>query len=269
MPELPEMENYKVLLNERIAGQEITEVQLNREKSININPAIFIKTVLNQKVLNVNRQGKHLLFQLQNGQTLLLHLMLGGWMFYGTEADKPKRTVQVRLSFGPNHLYFIGLRLGYLHLHSQSDVEKELEHLGPDPLALDFTLKDFLNKISKKHGRLKTTLLNQEFIAGIGNCYSAEICFHARILPTKDIDDINETELGQLFHSMKIVLQDALKHGGYLENPLYDGDHLTGGFYPRRQVYDREGETCKRCGDKITMETISSRKTFYCPNCQK
>src|SRR4051794_4117696 len=111
MPELPEMENYKILLNQKIAGQTITEVQINREKSINLNPDLFIKTVLYQKIITIDRRGKHLLFQLQNGHTLLLHLMLGGWMYYGTEADKPKRTIQVRISFGEHHLYFIGLRL--------------------------------------------------------------------------------------------------------------------------------------------------------------
>src|SRR5689334_18726904 len=108
MPELPEMENYKILLNQKIAGQIITEVQINREKSINLNPDLFIKTCYHQKIISINRRGKHLLFQLQNGQILLLHLMLGGWMFYGTEADKPNRTVQVRLSFGEHHLFFIG-----------------------------------------------------------------------------------------------------------------------------------------------------------------
>ncbi|WP_223590875.1 DNA-formamidopyrimidine glycosylase [Neobacillus bataviensis] len=269
MPELPEMENYVILLNERIAGQIITDVQVNREKSINLNPTLFINTIKQQKVLNISRRGKHLLFQLQNGQILLLHLMLGGWMFYGSEAEKPKRTVQIRLSFGLNHLYFIGLRLGYLHLYSQSEVEKELSHLGPEPLSNDFTVNDFLLRIKKKHGRLKTTILDQEFIAGIGNCYSAEICFHAKILPTKDIDDINEVGRSQLYQSMKFVLQEALKHGGYLENPFYNGDKLTGSFYKIRKVYDRKGEACTRCGAKIIEEMISSRKTFYCPDCQK
>lgn len=269
LPELPEMENYKLLLNQKIAGQMITDVQINREKSINLNPDLFKNTILHQKIVTINRRGKHLLFQLQNGHVLLLHLMLGGWMFYGSETEKPKRTIQVLLSFGENHLYFIGLRLGYLHLYTQKEAEQKLSHLGPEPLNNDFTLNEFIYRLGKKHGRLKTTLLDQEFIAGIGNCYSAEICFHAGILPTKDIDQQEESERGQLYHSMKAVLQEAIKHGGYMENPIFKGDTLTGGFNHLCQVYGRLGETCRRCGALITMQMISSRKTFYCSYCQK
>ncbi|WP_413309763.1 DNA-formamidopyrimidine glycosylase family protein [Bacillus sp. 1P10SD] len=269
MPELPEMETYKILLNQKIAGQVISDIQINREKSINLNSELFKRTVLLQKVTNVYRRGKHLLFHLQNGQVMLLHLMLGGWMFYGLESEKPKRTIQVQISFGEYHLYFIGLRLGYLHLYSQQEAEEKLSNLGPEPLSSDFSLNHFLGIISQKHGRLKTTLLDQEIIAGIGNCYSAEICFHAGILPTKDIDQIVESKRSQLYHSMRTVLQDGIKHGGYMENPLFKGDTLTGGFNERCNVYDREGKNCNRCGAIIINEMVSSRKTFYCPNCQK
>jgi formamidopyrimidine-DNA glycosylase len=269
MPELPEMENYKWLLNQKIAGRPVTDIQINREKSINVNPELFRKTVLHQPIIKIDRRGKHLLFQLSNGHVLLLHLMLGGWMFYGSEADKPKRTVQVQLSFGNEHLYFIGLRLGYLHLHRAEEAIEKLEHLGPEPLNATFSAEEFLKVIAAKHGRLKTTLIDQEFIAGIGNCYSAEICFHAGILPTKDIDDINESGRLQLYQSMKQVLQEAIKQGGYMDNPLFIGDSKTGGFYGVRKVYDREGDSCPRCGSTILMETISSRKTYFCPNCQR
>lgn len=269
MPELPEMENYRILLNKKIAAQIITEIQINREKSINVKPEQFINTVLHQKILKVDRRGKHLFFHLQNGNVLLLHLMLGGWMFYGTEEDKPKRTIQIRLSFEQNHLYFIGLRLGYLHLYSRKEVQQQLSDLGPEPLTNDFSLNEFLTIMSGKHGRLKPKLLDQEFIAGIGNCYSDEICYHAKILPTKDMDDIYETERIQLYHSIKYVLSDALNHGGYMGNPFYKGDKLTGGYNNLCLVYDREGEKCRRCGVLFIKEMISSRKTFYCPNCQK
>jgi formamidopyrimidine-DNA glycosylase len=269
MPELPEMENYRRLLNQKVAGQTITQVQINREKSVNVNPTLFINSVTNQKLMTVNRRGKHLLFQLENGQVLLLHLMLGGWMYFGTEDDKPDRTIQVRLSFGNHHLYFIGLRLGYLHLYSEQDVQKELSSLGPEPLEPPFTLQAFLKLLDDRRGKIKTKLLDQEFIAGIGNCYSDEICYHAGIKTKRSIEDISESERNQLYLSMKHVLLDALKHGGYMENPFFQGDHQTGGYNNLCFVYDREGESCKRCGGTIIKEMISSRKTFFCANCQK
>ncbi len=269
MPELPEMEHYRNLLNQKIAGQIITEVQVNREKSVNVNPELFIHTVVNQRILTVNRRGKHLLFHLENGQVMLLHLMLGGWMHFGTEEDKPKRTIQVRLSFGNHHLYFIGLRLGYLHLYSEHDVHKELSSLGPEPLQAEFTVQEFLKLLGNRRGKIKTKLLDQEFIAGIGNCYSDEICYHAGIKTKRPIEDIVEAERKQLYHSMRHVLLDALKFGGYMESPFYQGDNLTGGYNHRCLVYDREGKTCNRCRGTITKEMIASRKTFFCPNCQK
>ncbi|WP_251554630.1 bifunctional DNA-formamidopyrimidine glycosylase/DNA-(apurinic or apyrimidinic site) lyase [Neobacillus muris] len=269
MPELPEMENYKIHLNNKITGQTITAVDVNRIKSINVNPNLFKKTVSNQKVLNVSRRGKHLLFHLQNGQVLLLHLMLGGWMYFGQETDKPKRTIQVRLSFGHEHLYFIGLRLGYLHLHTPQDAEKKLSHLGPEPLDPSFSENEFMDRLKTKHGRLKTALIDQDFIAGIGNCYSAEICFHAKILPIKDIDELNNAAKSQLYQSMKTVLSEGIRLGGYMENPFFKEDKKTGGFHKHCQVYDREGQTCQRCGAVIVKEMISSRKTYYCLNCQK
>ncbi|PAE36336.1 bifunctional DNA-formamidopyrimidine glycosylase/DNA-(apurinic or apyrimidinic site) lyase [Bacillus sp. 7884-1] len=269
MPELPEMENYRRLLIQKIAGQTISHVQINREKSVNVNPTLFINSVTNQKVMTVNRRGKHLLFHLENGQVLLLHLMLGGWMYFGTEDDKPERTIQVRLSFGKHHLYFIGLRLGYLHLYSEQDVQKELSSLGPEPLEPQFTLQDFLKLLDDRRGKIKTKLLDQELIAGIGNCYSDEICYHAGIKTKRSIEDIGEPERNLLYQSMKHVLLDALNHGGYMENPFFQGDNLTGGYNNLCLVYDREGEKCNRCGGTIIKEMISSRKTYFCPNCQK
>jgi formamidopyrimidine-DNA glycosylase len=270
MPELPEMENYKIMLNQRITGRVISGVEINREKSINVSTHDFINFVQGQKIVSVQRRAKHLLFILDNGQVLLLHLMLGGWMYFGSVEDKPKRTIQVQFTFSHDNLYFIGLRLGYLHLYpSVIEVEKELTDLGPEPLDPLFTLSEFQKLIKGKRGRLKTKLVDQHFISGIGNCYSDEICFHAGILPKREIQDLKDEEKNQLYTSIQFVLRDATKHGGYMENPLYRGDTLTGGFNDLCKVYDCEGKACQRCGSNIVKEILSSRKTFFCPNCQR
>ncbi|MFD2445596.1 bifunctional DNA-formamidopyrimidine glycosylase/DNA-(apurinic or apyrimidinic site) lyase [Bacillus sp. CGMCC 1.16607] len=270
MPELPEMENYKNLLMQKIAGSVISNVQVNREKSINVLPEILIQNVQGSKVISVQRRAKHLLFLLDNGHVLLLHLMLGGWMFFGKEADKPNRTIQIQLTFGLEHLFFIGLRLGYLHFYeSKEEVNKELADLGPEPLERNFTFEVFRSLTENKRGRLKTKLVDQKFISGIGNCYSDEICFQAKVLPTRSIEEINTSEMNLLYQSTQQVLKEATSYGGYLENPFYKGDTLTGGYNEKCKVYDRVGENCIRCGTKIIKEMIASRKTFYCPNCQK
>lgn len=265
MPELPEMETYKSLLQPLISGQMITKVTINREKSINVPIDQFKLQVENQTIENISRRAKYLIFQLQNGSCLLLHLMLGGKMFYGTEADKPDRTVQVQLSFGNQQLYFIGLRLGYLHLVSPEMIDKEFQDIGPEPLDPNFSMDLFRDMTKSKRGKLKTTLLNQEFIAGIGNRYSDEILWHAQLLPDKNIPDLDAEQMNRLYESIRYIFQLGIQQGGYMD-PLYKEDNKTGRY--QMYVHDREEEACPRCQTPIVQKEISSRKTYFCQNCQ-
>ncbi|AYV70672.1 Fpg/Nei family DNA glycosylase [Bacillus sp. PK3-056] len=268
MPELPEMENYKILLNKLITTQPITSIAVNREKSINITKQSFENQLVNTTILRVERRAKHLLFYLNNQKVLLLHLMLGGWMFFGTEKEKPNRTIQIQLTFGENHLYFIGLRLGYLHLLTLEECKERLNDLGPDPIEPHFTENSFQNIINSRKGTIKLKLVDQHFISGIGNCYSDEICFDAQILPTRKLEDLKEMELNELYNSILKILRAATHMGGYMEHLLYIGDKKTGGYDKLCKVYDREGEICPRCQHKIVFIKVSSKKCFYCPGCQ-
>ncbi|MDF2713568.1 MAG: formamidopyrimidine-DNA glycosylase [Paenibacillus sp.] len=269
MPELPEMETYRTLLSQRILHKTISSIDIEREKSINVSVDVFKSRVEGRSVIGISRRAKHLLFHLEGGDLMVLHLMLGGWMFYGTAREKPDRTAQVVLSFGERQLYFIGLRLGYLHLLNRAEAERKLAGLGPEPLERDFTIQRFSGILAKKRTVLKPTLTDQKTIAGIGNCYSDEICFDAGILPTRSIGTLTDDEFAVLFRSMHRVLNEAIRFGGYMENPLFPGDALTGGFDSRCAVYDRGGEPCVRCGNPLVQSELASRKVFYCTNCQR
>ncbi|MFM1655348.1 bifunctional DNA-formamidopyrimidine glycosylase/DNA-(apurinic or apyrimidinic site) lyase [Brevibacillus sp. B_LB10_24] len=268
MPELPEMENYRKLLSQQLAGRTITNAAIHRVKSINTSVEQFREEVIGSRLAQINRRAKYLLFSLDSGKVLLLHLMLGGWMYCGTDRDKPERTTQVELSFGEKTLYFIGLRLGYLHLLTPQEAVAALAGLGPEPLDEDFTEAIFIDRFRGKGGRLKTALIDQKQIAGIGNCYSDEICFAAGIKPTRSCRELTEGEWSKLYRSTRRVLTEAIARGGYMESPLYAGDTLTGGFDELCKVYDRSGEPCYRCGGPIVRTVISGRKTFYCERCQ-
>ncbi|MFS0557591.1 Fpg/Nei family DNA glycosylase [Brevibacillus sp. 179-C9.3 HS] len=267
MPELPEMETYRRLLQERIGGKTITATHVQREKTINLPPAEFARLLQGNRLTLVDRRAKHLLFHLESGHVLLLHLMLGGFLYLGSAEDKLKRTAQVTLSFGELILYFHGLRLGYLHLLTNDQIDEKLAPLGPEPLDPTFTFTRFTELLADKRSVLKTALVNQHWLAGIGNCYADEICFHAAILPTRMIPTLSLEEQKRLYHSMQTVLQEAIRFGGYMQ-PLYSGDSLTGGFDERCKVYDRGGEPCPRCGQPIEKSELSSRKVFACTNCQ-
>ncbi|MEW9698827.1 bifunctional DNA-formamidopyrimidine glycosylase/DNA-(apurinic or apyrimidinic site) lyase [Paenibacillus sp. SI8] len=268
MPELPEMETYRQQLTPLVQGEVITGVEVHRPKSINVEQDHFAQKLVGNRIVRIDRRAKHLLFLLASGEVLLLHLMLGGWMFYGSEEQKPNRTTQVVIHFGNQRLYFIGLRLGYLHLHNIPGVESFLSKLGPEPLTPTFTHTFFRGIMKGKKSNLKATLVDQAVIAGIGNCYSDEICFIAGMLPLRKVPSLKEDEMYRLYQAIRSVLSEAIHFGGYMESPLFLGDSLTGGFDARCRVYDREGEPCVRCGHPLVKDEVSSRKCFYCNHCQ-
>ncbi|KHF41392.1 bifunctional DNA-formamidopyrimidine glycosylase/DNA-(apurinic or apyrimidinic site) lyase [Halalkalibacter okhensis] len=269
MPELPEMETYRRLLSEKLAGQRVTDVEVTREKTVNLPVESFIQEVQTRTVVAIERRAKFLIFKLDTGKSLLLHLMLGGLMYIFENGEDISRTKQVTITFGKKKLHFIGLRLGYLHLLTAEQLEETLSDLGPEPLAPSLTVETFLERMDKKRGALKTSLVNQKFIAGIGNLYSDEICYHAQLLPMKQTNELTKEDKIRLYNSIQTVLKRGIQLGGYMDIPVYNGDQLTGGYNKHCYVYDLEGEPCKRCGKGIIKDKISSRKTFYCDQCQK
>lgn len=270
MPELPEMEHYRRALAPLIVGKPITGAEVEREKTINVPVTTFIQTVQGSRIERIGRLAKHLLFPLASGHALHLHLMLGGSMFYGTPEQKRDRSAQVTLQFADGRLlYFHGLRLGYLHLIDQRELAEIAAKLGPDPFDPQLTPERFRSRLRSKRGTLKTTLVDQAVVSGIGNCYSDEICFAAGLLPTRRTTQLTEPESAALFTAMRSVLDDATRGGGYMDMPLFEGDMLTGAFDSRCAVYDRKDEPCVRCGAPIRFEEVSSRKCFYCEGCQR
>lgn len=262
------MERYKRVLSPLLVGKRFTNGQVEREKSINVSPDVFLKQVVDQTITSITRRAKFLAFQLSNKKFLMLHLMLGGKLFFGLEAESPYYTKQITLHVGESALFFIGLRLGYLHILTQDELEAEWKGLGPEPLSPEFSELFFLDRLKKKRGRLKSVLVDQSFVAGIGNRYSDEICFEASLFPGREAGDLTHEEGATLFSAIKHVLTHAIDEGGYLDLPIFKGDKITGGAEALMEVHRRTGEACPRCGETIVEEKIASKKTFYCPNCQ-
>ncbi|OAB44529.1 Fpg/Nei family DNA glycosylase [Paenibacillus glacialis] len=268
MPEMPEMENYRKLISDQILNIPITNVIVNREKSINIEGDNFISELLNTRIIFIERRGKYLNFHLNNGRRLLVHLMLGGLVYVGTDGDLPHRNTQVEISFGATTLYFIGLRLGYVHLLSAKEVEQVLGQLGPEMTDRRMDINRFFNIVNGRRGSLKTLLVNQNVIAGIGNRYADEIAFEAGLLPSAKVQDLGPEVIERLFMSTKSVLSKAVDAGGYIDMPVTKDDSHTGSYKSEFKVYDREGELCPQCGGIVVKAELNSKKTFYCPTCQ-
>ena len=268
MPELPEMENYRRLLSQLILDKEITDVGVNRVKLINEEPATFTEQLIGRRVVFVERRAKYLIFHLDNGWRLLLHLTLGGSLYFGSEEDRPEQNTEIQIHFEDQILYFTGLRLGYMHVLTAKQTEEALDGIGPEVLDRRMNEQTFLKIFKKRKGALRTALINQNIVAGIGNFYSDEIAYVAALRPDVKLQDLEEEDLKKLYQAARTVLTEAIEHGGYMEMPLTAEDTLTGGFNDLRKVYDREGEPCVTCGQPIVRAEISSRKVFYCSHCQ-
>ncbi|MFD1675897.1 Fpg/Nei family DNA glycosylase [Alicyclobacillus fodiniaquatilis] len=270
MPELPEMETYRTRLLQTVVHKPIEHVEILREKTINVSPADFIRRVRGRQITDVTRRGKHLVFWLDSGDALLLHLMLGGWLYFGNSRDTPSHRSQVILSLPHDEqLFFLGLRLGFLHLLTGDELAAKLADLGPEPLDAAFTETAFTTALKTKRGPIKFALVNQHCMAGIGNCYADEICFTAGVLPLKPVIGLQPNERARLYQAMHTALTRAISYGGYMEFPFSKTDESTGGYNEHCLVYDRGGEPCLTCGQPITQTAHAKRKVFYCSHCQQ
>jgi formamidopyrimidine-DNA glycosylase len=242
MPELPEVETIKRQLEKIVIGKKI------KRKTIK----------------NVRRRGKLIIFDFSDNSCLVFHLKMTGQLLVN---KKPNIYTRVSFSIGNNLLIFNDIRKfgWYKFLKNSKDIEK---NLGLEPLEME---KIEFENVLKKHrkSRIKPFLLNQKFIAGIGNIYADEILWRARIKPQRLIKNIKPKEINNLFTSIKEILRLAIKYKGSSINNYVDIFGRKGSFVKYHKVYDKEDEKCPRCKSLIKRIKINSRSSYFCFNCQK
>ncbi|QDR80015.1 bifunctional DNA-formamidopyrimidine glycosylase/DNA-(apurinic or apyrimidinic site) lyase [Sporomusa termitida] len=272
MPEIPEIETVRVHLEHKVQGQAIEQVIVNREKALNVPVAEFSALTTGRQITTIRRRAKQIIISLGQERSLIVHFMLEGHvrLLYPGEEPAGKPTVMLMLNSG-QRLAFFKLNLGYLHLVPTVNLTAmpELAGLGPEPLAADFTLKKFLELLAPRKGMIKPLLLDQAFIAGIGNVYSNEALFCSRIRPERKASHLTAAERQQLYHCIRAILTEAIKFGGVYEEKFASDDNFTGGFEPYLQVAYRTGRPCTVCSHLIETKRVGGRNAFYCPVCQK
>lgn len=271
MPELPEVETVKRKLEDIYLGKEIKNVEVRYEKILaNIKTKDFINNLINQKIVSFSRKGKYLIINLSNSH-LLVHLrMEGKFKDDIKELDKHSHIIfyftdgsiliyhDVR-KFGK--IFYFGLDEDFYNL-------KPLNVLGKD--AIDNIDIDYLyQKIKKDSRKIKTVLLDQSVLAGIGNIYADEILFDCKINPTKIAKKLNKTDCKNIIDSASKILNEAIKDGGSTIKSFKSFHGIDGMFQQHLQVYGRQGEPCPRCNTLIVKEFVNQRGTHYCPKCQK
>jgi formamidopyrimidine-DNA glycosylase len=275
MPELPEVETIKNQLQEKIVGKKIKAVKINLPKLVQATDIKdFEKKVVGARVEQVVRRAKLLIINLSNGYSLIIHLKLTGRLIFRKKLGKEDAASHLIYQFSDDtFLCHHDIRqFGWVKLIKTSELEGyfQKENFGPEPLEKEFTLEKFKELLAKKpRQKIKPLLMDQTFIAGVGNVYAQEACWRAKILPTRIVKTLKEKEIEDLYHYLIKILKESIKYRGSSVDAYVDAEGKMGEYVSRLKVYDRENKKCYRCGVKIKKITLAGRGTYFCPNCQK
>ncbi len=272
MPELPEVETIVRGLRaaddphrEGVVGKTIRQAQVLWERSVAQPTAkAFAQEIAGQKIHTVERRGKFLVFQLDR-QVLLVHLRMSGDLFLEREpGSRDARHDRVIFLFtdGSRLVFNDTRKFGRVWL--VDDVTEVTGGLGPEPFDANLNASTFLGKLNKSQRKIKPLLLDQSFLAGLGNIYTDEALFLACIHPETLSSELDYENACHLLAAIRCVLQEGIKRNGASIDWVYRG----GDFQNQFNVYQRDGNPCKRCGTPIERMVVGQRGTHYCPNCQ-
>lgn len=287
MPELPEVETIRRGLEKSILDKKITVVEILNKKTVRGDAVEFARTLKGNKIESVGRIGKLLMFKLADGNYMLAHMKMTGQLIYKfghkvlagghnlphfTDKNLPTKYSWVIWSFADgSKLYFNDMRkFGYLQIVNADERAKIFALYGIEPLAKNFTLDNFRKILSDRKAPIKTILMNQKLISGIGNIYADEICFHAGIRPDRKTKDLSKAEVSDLYKMCGHIIKEAIRHGGTTFKDYLDAHGGRGNYINYLMVYQRGGGKCLRCKKGIIqVKRVAGRSTHYCPVCQE
>ncbi len=270
MPELPEVETVKVFLEKNVINEKTLSVKIeNKNLRFEINKDIS-KILRKSIITKILRRGKYLLFLYDNKYTLLFHLGMTGYFRIERKYEYRKHDHLV-FNFLKQKLIFNDIRkFGFVKIFKDKEIFNcsHLKDLGPEPLSSEFCYDYFKKNLNRKTN-IKNLLMNQTFVAGLGNIYCSEILFRAKIKPTRHIKLIEDYEIEKIVNSVKEILINSIKLGGTTIKNFIVSNEKIGYFKNKLMVYGRNGINCFKCKNKIAKITQSGRSTFLCFRCQK
>lgn len=286
MPELPEVETVRMQLRRKVVGKIIDSIEVFHDKSVNYDSTIEDK--LKGKIISdIDRVGKLMIFSFKNEKDLFLlaHLKMTGQFFYvddedvtggghsmtAADMDLPMKHTRVGFHFDDHtSLYFNDMRLfGYTKLANAQEVEIARSKFGPEPTNPDFDCDWFAEKLKARRTPIKAALLNQSFIAGLGNIYVDEALWRAGVRPTRRADKLTKKESSLLCKASGDVMNESIEVGGTTFQSFKDTEGETGNFKQYLKIFGKQGAKCERCGGTIKKIRVAGRGTHYCPKCQK
>ena len=273
MPELPEVETVKNSLKPRLVGLIIQDVLVHAEKMIKTStPNEFRKQLIGQKIHDITRRGKYLIFELDD-YFILSHLRMEGKYFFDTDEGARDKHVHVEFNFtgGSKLRYEDTRKFGTFHLYEKSvdlATTSSLSVLGPEPWSEEFTPDYLLAFLAKKQIPIKSLLLAQKVVTGLGNIYVDEVLFASSIHPMKKSGDLTRIEAENVVKYTQEILAKAVEYRGTTIQTFSYDHGMTGEFQNFLQVHTRKGEPCPRCSAPVLKTKVGGRGTYYCEKCQ-
>jgi len=276
MPELPEVELISRSLHSLVKGRTIVSAKLLRERlAPHTCPAKFAKQLRKATINSVLRRGKHILFDLTGGHTLIVHLRMSGrFSVLPAESEHSKFTHAVFELDDETKLVFDDQRhFGLMKVVKTTQLyqAKELNKLAPEPFSEDFSVEYLISALKASKRSLKEFLIDQTKVCGLGNIYACEAMFAAGVDPRKAGYRLSKSSAELLHSSIRAVLHEALSYAANrrIDPENLEGNYFSGGDDPRWLVYDRENEPCLHCKSPILRLKQGGRSTYYCRKCQR
>jgi formamidopyrimidine-DNA glycosylase len=275
MPELPEVETIRGDLEPRVVGRKVVDVRTAPDSGKpvpvikQLDEAAFREGIVGATIQGIDRRGKYLLFRLDSGLSLIVHLRMTGSLLHRQPADPPDRYLRAVISLDDGaELRFCDLRkFGGLWL--AGSVAEVTTGLGPEPLGEAFTSDVLAAALADRKAPVKSVLLDQKRIAGIGNIYADEALFEARIDPRRLGKDISAKDARALHRAIVKVLLAGVESRGASFRDYLDADGNTGTMQMHVKVFRRTGKPCYVCGTLIERTKVGGRSTHFCPRCQR
>ena len=270
MPELPEVEYVARQLREALVGARIMRVEVFWPRAVSqVTPEELAARLADRRVLAVGRRAKYLVLTLDNGESLVIHRrMSGNLRLVRADEAAPYTRVAFTLSNGRRLLFTDPRKFGRVTIVSPDELPTLFHRLGPEPLDSEFTSDVLAERLAGHRRAIKTTLLDQSVVAGLGNIYADEALFRAGIHPLRSAASLTPDEIAALHAGIQGALQTGIAHGGTTfgrHRGLYDE---AGGNLEHVEVYRRTGQPCLRCGTPIIRIRVAQRSAHFCPHCQ-
>ena len=274
MPEMPEVEIIRRYLDQQLTGRRIMDLEILLPRQIKWpTPEGYRSMAIGRTIQTVQRRGKYLLMELDNGNELIFHLRMTGRLVYEPGGCSHDHYARLLFSLDDGSLLVYGdtrtLGAAYALPAGERWRLHGLNEMGPEPLSADFTTAYLQQAILRRRTPIKTLLLNQQVIGGIGNIYADEALFLAGIHPQRPSASLSNAECQRLWTAVNQVIAAGIEDGGTTFRDYKNGEGKQGHHQEHLQVYNRKGEPCRICGTSIEKITVGGRGTHFCPHCQE